>query len=223
MIKNIWKLALVLCVSALILLFFLNLGAVAQSLEGLTGITKDTWLNVVGTLIGAALGSGLAVWGALILQKETDKKNDAKAIRENATIVYFDLLLGLNDLKKLYIGYKTNDMSNTPNRMFFSSEWIKNVALLEAELKDKVEDIYLLYGDLLTIQDHLQNEETDSSMIEDLGGRVLDEGNIIAPLKQSKLNIKGWNDYKLQRLNIEYDLNGRYAEIIMSLDKLRQN
>lgn len=43
--------------------------------------------------------------------------------------------------------------------MFFSNEWIKNVALISNDLRiaDKIADIYLVYGELLTIQEFLSN------------------------------------------------------------------
>ncbi|KAJ52189.1 hypothetical protein BD780_003777 [Clostridium tetanomorphum] len=69
------------------------------------------------------------------------------------------MFLGLNDLKKLYIAQKIGDYTeNTPLRMYFSNEWIKNVSSLSYidSVKLYIDKIYLLYGELMTIKDLLE-------------------------------------------------------------------
>lgn len=115
--------------------------------------------------------------------KLTEKINDRnsikenEAIRENALIVYYDLILGLKDIIKLYTGLKLNKLDSEyrlndyiPKRMFFSNEWIKNVALIsnDKRIKDKVADIYLLYGELLTIQSFLEGYNADIRLSDNL-------------------------------------------------------
>jgi len=187
------------------------------------GVDSSTWFNFFGTLIGAAVGSGLAVWGALYTQKKVDEEAENRIIRENAIIVYFDLYFGLNDLKKLYIGCKINDRSNTPIRMYFSNEWVKNVAMLEKYLGNHISGIYLLYGELLTIADLLENSINSDDAVISLGNKIFNREYFINPINTSKQpNEKSsWNAIKKSDLDIKNIVNDDYRIILEKLNELR--
>jgi antitoxin component YwqK of YwqJK toxin-antitoxin module len=94
--------------------------------------------------------------------KEREDNKDNADIKENALIVYYDLLLGLNDLKKLHDKYILKKKASAPKRLYFSNEWIKNVAVLKDKLGYKdINSIYQLYGDLLTMKELLENNSSN--------------------------------------------------------------
>jgi hypothetical protein len=107
------------------------------------------------------------------LAERIDKKDDDREqgiIRENALIVYYDITLGLNDLIKLYDSRIIHKKSPSPKRMFFSSDWIKNVAFLKDRLNHTdISELYSLYGNLLTVRDLLENSTSgeDYSELDD--------------------------------------------------------
>lgn len=54
-----------------------------------------------------------------------------------------------------------------PKRIFFSEEWIKNVAVLKDQLKNEdIEKIYDLYGDLLSIKELLETKDKKDLKLE---------------------------------------------------------
>lgn len=134
---------------------------------------------IVGALIGGIfsyIGSVRATNKGIEAQKLVFKENEKILVKENALIVYYDLYLGLNDVRTLYISQAIHDFNNTPELMFFSNDWIKNVAVLKNELEKKeesdstdyIQEIYLLYGELFTIKDYLEKVKINESIYEPL-------------------------------------------------------
>ncbi|WP_432664502.1 hypothetical protein R9X47_28735 [Wukongibacter baidiensis] len=81
--------------------------------------------------------------------KRKEENRDREIVRENALILYYDLLLGLNDLKNLYINRRIYDSIPEPKKMLVREDFIKNVAILKNELSiDEMEKIYRLYSSL---------------------------------------------------------------------------
>lgn len=97
--------------------------------------------------------------------KKREDNRDNEIVRENALIVYFDLLMGLDDLRKLYSYHVLGEKKyypNPPKELFLSSEWIKNVAVLKNKLStNDIRTVYNLYGKLLTIKERFINENKD--------------------------------------------------------------
>ena len=97
--------------------------------------------------------------------KKKEDNRDNEIVRENALIVYFDLLMGLDDLRKLYSYHVLGEKKyypNPPKELFFSREWIKNVAVLKNKLStNDIRTVYNLYGKLLTIKERVINENKD--------------------------------------------------------------
>jgi hypothetical protein len=104
------------------------------------------------------------------IKKREDNK-DKEYVRENALIVYFDLLIGLDDLRKLYTYHVLGNKKyylNPPKELFFSDEWIKNVAVLKNKLSTNgIKTIYDLYGKLLTIRGLLDEKQKDKDLSTD--------------------------------------------------------
>ncbi|MBU3114697.1 hypothetical protein [Clostridium lacusfryxellense] len=76
-------------------------------------------------------------------------------LRVNSLVVYYDLVTGSTDLKKLYINCKNKEFKNIPSRMFFSKEWINNVAKIYSNIRD-TESLYKLYTDLEIVSEELK-------------------------------------------------------------------
>ncbi|KYH32227.1 hypothetical protein CLTEP_22710 [Clostridium tepidiprofundi DSM 19306] len=123
--------------------------------------------------------------------RKKDENKEKSYLKENALIVYYDLLLGLKDLKNLYEGRIIGKKVTIPKRLYFSNEWIKNVSVMKDELENKdMSQIYQLYGDLLTLKELLE-VKWDSELDEELkriGSKVFD---------------KNYLDYVYEGLNIE--------------------
>jgi len=125
------------------------------------------------------------VWQTSERLNKVEKQRDEQYIRENVTILYYDLVLGLQDLCKL----KSTHLIE-PNRLFFSDDWMKNISALAGGVlsSDEIKDLYYLYGELIIIKDGVQFYR--SPTIRDYGSTV-------------KHYIKeyecGWNENKTER------------------------
>lgn len=129
------------------------------------------YVTTIGIEVTAILS--YAVWQTSVesnnLAKEIKIKEDNKdteTIRENALIIYYDLLLGLRDIKKLYVSIKIHRSSPNPKKMFIRNDFIKSIAILRNELsKKEIEEIYDLYGTLLTIKNLLDEFNSNQQTI----------------------------------------------------------
>jgi len=76
------------------------------------------------------------------------EENEKLIVKENALIVYYDLLLGLNDIKKLFLSKCIYDVEYIePKRMYFSNDWVKNVAIISRDSRinrEQINNIYIL-------------------------------------------------------------------------------
>ena len=69
--------------------------------------------------------------------QELEKNRDEEIVRENALIVYYDLQRGISNLREIYINCVLNGTEPKINRIYFSAEWIKNVANLRDGLTNQ--------------------------------------------------------------------------------------
>ncbi len=137
--------------------------------------------------------------------KEDNKENES--VRESALIVYYDLSLGIKDLNTLYLSRIINKKNPMPRKIFFSNEWIKNVAVLKNNLSsNEINDIYSLYGNFLTIASLLDNVQTlDNYLItldEEISKLVNEMYSSIFP----KAFLKKYEDAPEKLLNRKYYL-----------------
>jgi len=120
-------------------------------------ISSSNWLIFIGSYMGGII-SGLATLVAVIISLNISRNVQAESeLRENSLIVYYDLILGSNDLKRLYINSKNKEFMNIPSRMFFSKEWISNVAKISRNIRD-TDKLYKLYTDLEIVGQELKNK-----------------------------------------------------------------
>ncbi|MDR4167154.1 hypothetical protein [Bacillus paranthracis] len=107
--------------------------------------------------------------------KDLENNRDKEIVRENALIVYYDLQRGISNLRNLYISCLLKGSSPKPNRIYFSEDWIKNVANLRGQLtSQELNKVYKLYEQFYTLQSLLEefksNEKNDdlNHFLEDL-------------------------------------------------------
>jgi hypothetical protein len=201
-------------------------------LSRMNGI-KSSYFEVIGALSGTFLAITAAAWTQRIINGETEKQRG----KDNALIVYYDLYLGLNDLKKLYISLSNNKFINyKPNSMYFSSEWIKNVATIREALDlrskkisnankkvDLINDIYTLYGNLLYICELLNRNTPLINLklaVNDISESVFTDKFETEFINRKIITPKDIDDVENKiksQLDI-IDLNENYKLIITELD-----
>ncbi|OKO50959.1 hypothetical protein ABH17_026945 (plasmid) [Bacillus toyonensis] len=82
---------------------------------------------------------------------------DEEMVKENALIVYYDLQRGISNLRELYVNSLLKVSTPKPNRIYFSDDWIKNVANLRKELTNQeLNKVYKLYEQFFTLQNILE-------------------------------------------------------------------
>lgn len=150
------KKGIYIAITVVVLLSFMFLPAYINSI--IAGYTtsnnlydKANWMGFLGGYLGAIIAGVFTVL-AVLLSFEISKEHAENALlKENALIVYYDLVLGLKDLLRVHGAYVMSaPISFVPTQMFFSKEWIKNVSSISSIFKEKssVEKLYLMYGDL---------------------------------------------------------------------------
>lgn len=189
-----------------------------------SNLNNSEWSSFLGSYIGGIVG-GVATLVAVIISLNISKNIQAQSeLKENSLIVYYDLILGITDLKRIYINHKNKAYKNVPSRMFFSNEWIKNVARTSGTLEDK-DKMYKLYGDLEMVSQEIESK----SHLEILDGLDGDYNNdrfdkIIESISNKyftdefrKGDMKIYSDNEDIVLDIEKDIKDDTKKVIMDL------
>ncbi|WP_407308787.1 hypothetical protein [Desulfosporosinus sp. SB140] len=194
-----------------------------------SNINNGEWASFLGSYTGGILGGIATLFAVLISLNKGKTIQQESEIRENALIVYYDLFLGLSDLKKLYIHELNPNYMDIPSRMYFSNEWIKNVAIIANKLDSNVDIIYKLYGDLETLRDLTKDmSEFDflgdsndlnrtvyfSSAIKKLSNKVFSDSFL-------HKNLTSFTEFGDIELDIERDLDETYKNLIYDLSNLK--
>ncbi|WP_428910704.1 toxin-antitoxin system YwqK family antitoxin [Niallia sp. Krafla_26] len=99
-----------------------------------------------------------------------EKNRDFEDRRKRALIVYYDLQRGLTYIRELYISLIIKEEKPKLNRIFFSENWIENVAALRSNLEnDDISKLYKIYNDFYTIKNLLEVDKD----IDDVKGEEL--------------------------------------------------
>lgn len=192
-----------------------------------TNLDNSEWSGFLGSYVGSLIGAIATIAGVRYGFYLDSKKQIESEIWENSLIVYYDLVLGLTDLKKLYISLYNVSFTNIPTKMFFSNEWIKNVAKISGTEKS-TEKIYKLYGDLVSVssqlelKNQLKGKESNTFSYEAFGFIVttvsqrIFSNNFLDSAKKDYLNV---SDISLE---IDNDLNEDIKLIINNLKDLKE-
>ncbi|MGN4741336.1 hypothetical protein [Bacillus cereus group sp. MYBK227-1] len=91
-------------------------------------------------------------------------QREEEVSRENALIVYYDLQRGISNLQELYINYELKGIGAKPSKIYFSTDWIKNVANLRDQLTEQeLNKVYKLYEQLHALQNLLEKHDPNKS------------------------------------------------------------
>ena len=155
----------------------------------------------------------LLVWCTYEKLKNIEIKRDQLHINENATIIYYDLILGFKDLVEL-----RNSSMSEPKSLYFSDDWIKNISALSSVLSPiQLELLYHLYGKLYTFKNHLdcyqeilENPQNNKDTIKLRRYKIEFEDMVNLLFKNFDATFKE---------NIKEGLKEEYKEIIIKLEK----
>ncbi|MBQ3519157.1 MAG: hypothetical protein IJA31_07530 [Clostridia bacterium] len=124
---------------------------------------------------GTIIGSFIAIWGALYVQRKIDKNSEHSNQVKYAYVVYYDLRFALKDLNDICdeaINKNNNFVKQLDVYNFYQSakgrkihlnpKWIADVAQLNGVFSDdEIEQIYTYYGKLVDIDRAFQSESLE--------------------------------------------------------------
>ncbi len=123
---------------------------------------------------GTIIGSFIAIWGALYVQRKIDKNSEHSNQVKYAYVVYYDLRFALKDLND--ICDEAINMNNNVKQLDFynfyqsakgrkihlNPTWIADVAQLNGVFSDdEIKQIYTYYGKLVDIDRAFQSENLE--------------------------------------------------------------
>ncbi|NBD25540.1 MORN repeat-containing protein [Paenibacillus glycinis] len=92
--------------------------------------------------------------------KSLEDNRDKEAIRQGALITYYELLTGFSNLRELYISVILENVSPSPQKMFFSDDWVKNISTLRDKLNSsELNYIHRLFNNFLILKSLLDSGE----------------------------------------------------------------
>ena len=99
--------------------------------------------------------------------KRIEENREFENKREKALIVYYDLQRGFSIILNLYLKFNIKDPKIILEKVYFSENWIENVASLRKELNNKdIQDLYYIYNALYTIQNYLEDAVESDKFVE---------------------------------------------------------
>ena len=185
-------------------------------------LTNSEWSTFLGSYIGGILG-GTSTLIAVIISLNISKNIQVESeLRVNSLIVYYDLVLGSTDLKRLYINSKNKKFKNIPSRMFFSKDWIKNVAKISGNIRDTA-SLYKLYTDLEIVGEELKIK-SELLIFKSTDDFDYDRYDRIIYKISNKVFSKTFLDSNMDKydgiddvLNVDEELNADFKNIITDL------
>jgi len=211
---------LIAIITPLLLNFFVYFADVFKpyltfSVSANLNISYNEYLTIYFCIINIILTSVFSylVWKTSDKLTQLEAKRDDCYIIENATIIYYDLVLGFSNLAKLKI-----TGLNDPQNLYFSSEWTKNISSLALMLGvEQTKLLYILYGELHSLKDSLcklrslegeeknEFEEILNSELNRIGDTVFLDFENLADYKIIETDIK--EQYRTIICNLKYKIN----------------
>ena len=154
--------------------FFMRIPQIKSLVSLLLSFTTNSDYKVAYIeFFGAIIGSLIAVYGALWVQREIENIHEKKKSKKYACIVFYDLEYAINDLQKIFSKAKINSISdeNAADKFYkeafntkihLSQTWISDVAQLTEVLSDiEIKIIYNFYGKYADINNALEHQTPD--------------------------------------------------------------
>ena len=193
-----------------------------------TNLDNEEWSGFLGSYVGSIIGALATILAVLYSFHLSNRNQIQSEIWENSLIVYYDLFFGIADLKKLYINIHNTKYTNYPVKMFFSNEWIKNVAKISGDEKD-TEKIFLLYGDLESISNGIDTKNKLLSKNEEEPFSLKNMENLIDVVSKKvfstaflESDMKVYSNESDVSLDINKDLNDDYKILICNLKQMKE-
>lgn len=169
---------------------------------------KEAYIGGICGLIGAGMGAGIAIPGALWVERKKEKDLEENKIEKIALILYFDIKLFYKELKPLatilspILAQQKCEQSRILSKykntvgVHIHQDWIGLTATLKDKFnEEELEDIYLFYGIVTGIKTMLENETIESHNIQQLYDHLKSIGDV----------------------SNEYNPNKKYTDIIKRL------
>lgn len=173
-------------------------------------LTAESYKSSFVESIGSILGIALTITGTLFIQKKIDemaekekREKEANDVKYRIIVIYYDLKLAFEDIETIYNIMMFSAFSTEEDRdivfydaaskynLYIDEGWIRNVASLHNVLDKKLlEQVFLIYGDICSINTALKSKEHDkyqTARIVGLMGRYI--GNGKTPLKAEYVDI----------------------------------
>lgn len=192
-----------------------------------SNLNNGEWAGFLGSYIGSIIGGVFTLIGVVMSFKISDKNQIKSEIKENSTIVYYDLSLGILDLKKYYLSY-TSQYNKSSVRMYFSKDWIANVAKIHASYRE-TELMYKVYGylsevaDLLDQKVSLENQNLGSIVKQKYEKLVIATSELIFSDKFITADKVLYSNASVIELDIKNDLKEEIKEVLMKLSSIVEN
>ncbi|EGL20156.1 hypothetical protein HMPREF9413_4084 [Paenibacillus sp. HGF7] len=86
-------------------------------------------------------------------------------MRQSALIIYYELLSAFSNLRDLYISRIIENKNPNPSQLFFSQEWVKNIAALRDKLSPlEITEVHKLYSRFHTLKFFLESESERANL-----------------------------------------------------------
>ncbi|WP_026486695.1 hypothetical protein [Caldanaerobius polysaccharolyticus] len=170
---------------------------------------SSTLYDLISTVVGSALGALIAIDGSIYVFNRTKENDRAKEIKKNAMIIYNELSICLDSIKKMYISF-VKDKSNIIYDIPIRDMWVENLAVLLGAINyDDFNTISDLYRDINIIKSRIGNKiEIEQTFIR-FANKVFSKSLI-------EFNDKSIRNY----FNTKEDLNTKYRDLFDRLFKI---
>lgn len=146
-------------------------------------LTTESYKSSFIESLGSILGIALTITGTLLIQKKIDQraekeklKKEANDVRYRIIVIYYDLKLALEEIANIYYiliisAFLTEGDKSKKNffdaaskyDLYIDDKWIRNVASLHEVFEENLlEQIFLIYGDICSINNGLKSNNYDT-------------------------------------------------------------
>lgn len=117
-----------------------------------------TLVSLIGNIIGSAIGAIIAISGSLYIFNKTKENGKADEVKKNTLIIYNELYICLDSIKKMYVGFM-KDKNCMIYNLHIRDTWTENIAALYGMISpNDIDTISNLYCDINIIKNRIDNK-----------------------------------------------------------------